>query len=217
MLFDDEYKRKILSLIEGGIKTFTEIKKFLRIESNQLSYHLNKMVKEKFLIKNKKGYNLGEKGKTVMPYLRYSKEFDLLPMVSVGVFIVKNNKVLLLKRKWEPFKGYYMGVSGKLKRYEDIFEAAEKRVKELVSVRIKNTNLICINNFISQTHHFVMFFFRATTTDKPDQGDWIDLKKLEGNIFPETEYILKNFLNAKKPEYISSFFNDKTGDFKVFS
>ena len=215
MLFDDEYKRKILSLIEGGIFTFTEIKKSLRIESNQLSYHLNNLVKNKILRKNKKGYNLTSQGKTIMPYLRYSQEFDLLPMVSVGVFIIKKNKVLLLKRKWEPFKDYYLGVSGKLKRYEDIFDAARKRVKECVGLNIKRLKLICINNFVSQHHHFVMFFFQATTNESLEQGEWFSLNKLGENVFPETKYVLKNFLNSKKIKYITSYFNDKTGHFKV--
>lgn len=217
MLLDDEIKRKILSLVEGGMSTFTEVKKVMRIESNQLSYHLNILVKDSLLSKTKEGYILTQKGKTFMPYLRYSYEHDLLPMTSVGVFITKGNKVLLLKRKWEPFKDYYLGISGKLKRYENVFGAAEKRVMELIGIKMNKLELFCINNFVSKSHHFVMFFFRATTKDYPKQGEWVDINKLGNNVFPETKYILKNFINSKKIVYINSYYDDQTGKFKILS
>jgi len=217
-MINKEYKRKILSLIEGEIINFGKIKKELRIESNQLAYHLNNLVKEKYLTKNENGYSLTPKSKTLMPYLRYNIEADLLPMVSIGVFVIKGDKVLLLKRKWEPFKEYYIGVSGKLKRFENLSEAIEKRAKELVGINIKNPKLFCINNFTSQTDHFVMFFFKATTNDIPEEGEWIELDKLEKvNVFPETKYILEKLLKTKSVKYMTSFFNDKTKKFNVFS
>ncbi|MGD9275912.1 MAG: NUDIX domain-containing protein [Candidatus Pacearchaeota archaeon] len=217
-MINEEYKRKILALVEGGLTSFSEIKKKLRIESNQLAYHIKNLVKNKFLSKSTKGYSLTQKSKTLMPYLRYASEFDLLPMVSVAVFVKKGDKVLLLKRKWEPFKEYYIGLSGKLKRFEDIYEAAKKRAKELTGIDIQNPKLFCINNFISQTNHFLMFFFRATTKDTPEDGEWVspnELKKI--NIFPETKYILEKVIKSKTPKYITSFFDDRTKKFKVFS
>jgi ADP-ribose pyrophosphatase YjhB (NUDIX family) len=215
MNISEEFKRKILALVEHGAASFTDIKKNLRIESNQLAYHLNNLVENKFLSKTKKGYALTETGKNLMPYMRYSREYDLLPMISVGVFIMRNNKVLLLKRAWEPFKDQYLGVSGKLKRFEDVFEAAKKRTRELVGVDLKKMELFCINNFVSQTNHFLMFFFKATTDDKPEQGEWFGINDLPAEIFPETKYVLEQIIGAKGIKYMSSFYDDKTQKFKV--
>ena len=217
-MINEEYKRKLLSLVESGVNLFSDLMKSLSIESNQLSYHLNNLTKHKLLKKTKEGYFLTIQGKNLMPYLRYSLEYDLLPMISVGVFIIKGDKVFLLKRKWEPFKDYYLGISGKLKRHEDVFEAAKKRVKELVNVEVKDLELFCVNNFTSQAHHFVMFFFKGKTDQVPEDGEWISLKELNKvNLFPENRYVLENLINSKSIKYMNSFSEDKTGKFSVLS
>ncbi len=110
---------------------FSEIEKALGIKSNTLAYHLDSMVKEGMLKKDEDDYVLSTHGEKLLPFFSHITQKitgGCLPVVLAA--IVKNGKILMLKRNKRPYQGYWGMPGGKLHLEESIEECALREVKE---------------------------------------------------------------------------------------
>jgi 8-oxo-dGTP diphosphatase len=70
--------------------------------------------------------------------------------IAVDVIIHKNNKVVLVKRTNEPFKGYFALPGGIMKLNETLKEAAEREALEETGLKVKIESLLGIFDEINR-------------------------------------------------------------------
>jgi len=113
--------------------------------------------------------------------------------VGVNVFVVKDNKLLLGKRKNVYGAGFWGLPGGHLEHKESMKVAAERELKEetgLCAVEFEFVNLV---NDTRQDEHYLQVGFLAKNVDagnvelrEPDKCEewkWFDLDNLPKNIF----------------------------------
>ena len=66
------------------------------------------------------------------------------PQVAVGAVVVKEGKILLVKRKKPPSKGQWAIPGGSVKLGETLKEATEREIREETGLRIKYPRNIVI-------------------------------------------------------------------------
>lgn len=134
--------------------------------------------------------------------------------VGFGVMILKNNKVLLGHRHEDPEKadselegaGKWTMPGGKLEFGELFEEGAKREVMEETGMELKDVSVICINNDIIETAHFITIGMFAEEFEgepkvmEPDEiteWKWFDIDNLpEPMFFPSTK-ILENYRQGK--------------------
>jgi ADP-ribose pyrophosphatase YjhB (NUDIX family) len=67
--------------------------------------------------------------------------YPIRPHVGVGVVIVYNNQLLLIKRKYEPDSGKWAIPGGHLELGEKTRDAAEREAFEETGIRVKTTSI----------------------------------------------------------------------------
>jgi 8-oxo-dGTP diphosphatase len=63
------------------------------------------------------------------------------PACAVGALIIRNGEVLLVKRRYEPYKGKWVIPSGFIEHGEDIREAAVREIAEETGLHVELTGL----------------------------------------------------------------------------
>jgi len=139
---------------------------------------------------------------------------SLKPRVGVGVMILKNNKVLLGQRNFDPKKadselhgeGTWTMPGGKLDFQEGLKEAGTREVFEETGIRLKILELISISNDAVPDNHFVTIGFlcndfegeaKVMEPDEITRWQWFDLDDLPSKVFPPSAKIIKNYLDKK--------------------
>ncbi|MFC1727959.1 NUDIX hydrolase [Nanoarchaeota archaeon] len=127
-----------------------------------------------------------------------------------GVMLLKDGKILLGKRHEDPEKassllngaGTWTMPGGKLDFGESFEEGAIREVLEETGINLKNVNVICVNNDLIETAHFItigMFskdFEGEPKVMEPDEiteWNWFSLDDLPSPIFPPSAKVLKNY------------------------
>ena len=64
------------------------------------------------------------------------------PRPTASIIIQRNNKILMAKRAWHPFRGYWDLIGGFVDYYETPEEAVVREVKEETGLIIKNPKLV---------------------------------------------------------------------------
>ncbi len=201
-------KHKIFELfLRSKRLRFSNIEKALAIKTNVLAYHLNSMMKEGMLLKDGDDYLLTTHGEKLLPFFAHITQQltgGCLPVVLAA--IVKNNKILLLKRKNRPYKGYWGMPGGKLHLEESIEECTVREVKEETGLDCTFSHVAAIvhervKESDTYTHAFLLFFVVVKLkTDKIKESDegkieWFPLKSLQpGRIIPSNYQMIKNHL-----------------------
>ncbi len=201
-------KHKIFELfLRSKRLRFSDIEKSLGIKTNVLAYHLNTMIKEGMLLKDGDDYLLSTHGEKLLPFFAHITQQltgGCLPVVLAA--IIKNNKILLLKRKNRPYKGYWGMPGGKLHLEESIEECTVREVKEETGLDCAFSHIAAIvhervKESDTYTHAFLLFFVVVKTkTDKIKESDegkteWFPLKDLQpGRIIPSNYQMIKNHL-----------------------
>jgi 8-oxo-dGTP diphosphatase len=133
--------------------------------------------------------------------------------VGFGVMILKNNKVLLGKRHEDPEKassllngaGTWTMPGGKLHFGESFEEGAKREVLEETGIKLKNRKVICVNNDMIETAHFVTIgvlcedFKGEPKVMEPDEiteWKWFDLDNLPSPLYFPSAKILENYKNS---------------------
>lgn len=134
---------------------------------------------------------------------------------NVCVFLKKENKVLLGKRKnsnW--MNGFYALPGGKIDDMEDVFSAAIREVKEEIGVEVKKQNLKVIHVLhLNEGKNLksVSFFLETKNWDgnpkkmepeKCEKWFWSDLENLPINTVENLKFVLKQI---NKNNFFSEF------------
>lgn len=123
------------------------------------------------------------------------------PGVGTGVFVFKNNTILMQKRTGSFGADSWSLPGGHLEYGEAIEACAAREVLEETSVKINNITFLAITNdfFESEGKHYITIFLKSDyesgeakpTDDKSTETKWFSLSELPENLFLP----LKNFLN----------------------
>jgi 8-oxo-dGTP diphosphatase len=134
--------------------------------------------------------------------------------VGFGVMILKNYQVLLGKRHEDPEKadslldgaGKWTMPGGKLKFQESFEQGAIRETKEECGIKLNKVSIICVNNDIIDTAHFVTLGLfcddfegepKVTEPDEITEWAWFDLDDLPSLLYFPTEKIIQNFKENK--------------------
>ena len=146
--------------------------------------------------------------------LLYMEEQKKKIGVGFGVMILKNYKVLLGKRHEDPEKassllngaGTWTMPGGKLHFGETFEEGAKRETMEETGITLKNVEVICVNNDMVETAHFItMGLFSDDFEGEPQilepdeitEWRWFDLNELPNPIYFPSAKVLENY-KAKK-------------------
>ncbi len=70
-----------------------------------------------------------------------TRKYPIRPHVGVGVLLIRNNHLLLVKRKYDPDAGYWSIPGGHLDLGEEVKKAAEREAYEETGFKVKVTKL----------------------------------------------------------------------------
>ncbi|MFW9950677.1 MAG: NUDIX hydrolase [Candidatus Thorarchaeota archaeon] len=76
------------------------------------------------------------------------RHYPIMPHIGVGVMLVRDNQLLLVKRKYNPDAGYWSIPGGHLDLGERVEDAAEREALEETGFKVKVTKLAGIINKI---------------------------------------------------------------------
>ncbi len=103
---------------------------------------------------------------------------DFWPRLAVGAIVLKDDKILLVKRKYPPSAGWWSLPGGHVKEGETLVEAVIRELKEETSLTAESaipfgiTEFIRLNNDGSVKYHYVIFDFLVDVIDgKPKPND----------------------------------------------
>jgi len=131
------------------------------------------------------------------------------PKIGLGVIIIKNNKVLLGKRKNSHGEGSWCFPGGHLEFNEEIEECGKREVLEETGIKIKNIKLGPFTNdiFKKEGKHYVTLFLiadyssgkvRVMETDKCEKWEWFEWDNLPKPPFLPIQNLLKQKFNPFK-------------------
>ena len=132
-------EKKILGAFLHNHKLkFNEIEKITKIRSNNLTYHLKKLIDKNILNKKADNYELTETSEDLIPYISDKK--SVLPVILSSI---KNTKgIFLYNRTKRPYKDKSSLPGGRIKLGETIHQAAERIMREKLRLncRFKKIN-----------------------------------------------------------------------------
>jgi len=134
--------------------------------------------------------------------------------VGFGVMLFRNGKILLGKRHEDPEKassllkgaGTWTMPGGKLDFGETFEEGAKREVLEETGIMLKNASIICVNNDVVETAHFVTLGLfsdsfegepKVMEPDEITEWKWFDLSNLPSPLYFPSAKILENYKQKK--------------------
>lgn len=134
-----------------------------------------------------------------------ARKYPQQPLLGVGAVILKNNKILLVKRKFEPKVGFWTLPGGMVELGEGLEYALKREIREECGIKIEPQKIIDVIDYIERDeedqvkYHYLLVDFEAKHTSgklapSSDVLDakWFDLSKLKRISLPEvTEKFLK--------------------------
>jgi ADP-ribose pyrophosphatase YjhB (NUDIX family) len=208
---------------------FNEIEKAIKIRSNMVSYHLEKMQEENILEKKEDHYQLTESAEKYVPIFANMIGEKLSPVPVILVAVTNQNKILMIKRNRRPYKDYLSMIGGKMLLDEDFKQASLRIVKDKTGL---DTEFISFNSIMQEKvktnnevkHNFILFFTKVKVKEEQfkhsEHGElkWFDIEDLNSeNTIPSDYWLLKNKLSAAV-EVLNAEMNDNEGllsDFKI--
>lgn len=105
-------------------------------------------------------------------YLESGRKYPKRPMAGVGALIMQGDKVLLIRRRYEPGEGKWSIPGGLIELGEKADEAVKREVKEEIGIDVEVEHLIDAADIIVREnekikYHFVLLGFLC----KPTSGD----------------------------------------------
>lgn len=86
------------------------------------------------------------------------------PVVGVGVVIIDEGRLLVVKRGREPGLGLWAVPGGKVRRGESLVAAAAREAHEETGLRVEIGEVVWVGEHIDDEHHIVLIDFLATIT-----------------------------------------------------
>ncbi len=130
--------------------------------------------------------------------------------VGFGVMMLRNGQVLLGRRHDDPEKadsllngaGKWTMPGGKLHFGESFEEGAKREVLEETGITLNSAEVLCVNNDIVETAHFVTIgllsedFVGEAQVMEPDEiteWKWLDFDNLPSPMYFPSEKVLNNY------------------------
>ncbi|MBU3941748.1 MAG: NUDIX domain-containing protein [Nanoarchaeota archaeon] len=131
---------------------------------------------------------------------------DKKPKVGVGVIVIKDNKVLLGKRKNSHGEGSWCFPGGHLEFNESLENCAKREVLEETGIEIKNIRFETITNdiFKDEWKHYITIFMlckhgsgeaKVMEPEKCEKWNWFEWNNLPEPLFLPIQNLLKKGYN----------------------
>jgi ADP-ribose pyrophosphatase len=141
------------------------------------------------------------------------REYRLLPRVGVGAIVIRDGRILLVKRGSSPGKGLWAPPGGLVELGETVREAAEREILEETGIIIRAREAFYIFDFIDRDkegkikYHYIIIDFLADyisgeprASDDASEVRWVAPQEVPGlAITPTTKKLLKqmNFIKDR--------------------
>lgn len=109
--------------------------------------------------------------------------------ISIDAVIIKDNKVLLIKRGVEPFKGYWGTPGGYIEWDESAEDAVRREVREETSMDVEDVKFVAVKTDPHRHPKQVIdLIYLVKTSGEPKFGDdtteaeWFDLDNLPSEL-----------------------------------
>lgn len=188
------------------------------VPSNKFAYHLNKLIDKKIIKKSGENYILTSEGIHLISSLDGVKLVEKKkPVTCVFIMGVKDNTILVNKRKKQPFLDYIGIPGGKVEFGDRLPQQAAQELLEETGLVANKLELRLITNFRTYdkesnelNHHVIGFFFLATELS----GDLINSNREGDNIFMTREDALKEKTYPDFEFFTEQMLSDRHLEFK---
>lgn len=129
------------------------------------------------------------------------------PQVGVGVIVIRDNTLLLGRRKSAHGRGHYSSGGGHLEYMEGFETAVRRELKEETGLEIGELDFLCLINLKEYApKHYVDIGFVAkwqggepmvAEPDKFESWDWYPLDRLPEPLFGAIPYYLEAYRTGK--------------------
>ena len=132
-------------------------------------------------------------------------------MIEIATCMVfSNKKILLLRRKKSPYKGWLAFLGGKIENSESIIDACKREIAEETGLKI-NPKFVCTLNenlihdarvkeqFKLHYHSYTIEDGQSYSLISGEEGEikWYDINSNLDELVPSDYFILYNYLNGK--------------------
>jgi len=123
-----------------------------------------------------------------------TRHYPIRPQVGVGVLLIRNKKLLLVKRRYHPDAGYWSIPGGHLDLGERVERAAEREALEETGFKVKVINLAGIIDKVMydkkgkiEYHYVLINYIVEQIEGDPNQAPIPDSDALEAKFVPFDE------------------------------
>lgn len=125
------------------------------------------------------------------------------PVVGVGVVLIQDNQILLIKRARDPERGKWAVPGGKVRKGESMRDAARREVAEETGLHVEVGDFAWLGEVINdQVHLVIVDYFGAVVGGDLQAGDdaedarWVSLDEASDYPLTMTMYDLVDTLRS---------------------
>ena len=163
-------------------------------DSSKFAYHLKCLEKEGLVEKKEQGYKLSIDGIRTIDHLTLASP---QPLVVVIIVVKRGDKVLVIEREKEPYKGTQEFCASKIYQDETLEEAAKDRIKRKLGL---TGEVIYKGIEFMQTkqdgellmHHHLHIFLAEEPEGEAKIGEWVSIEPFGAtHPLPQLHQVLK--------------------------
>ena len=141
----------------------------------------------------------------VIDFIRFKhkKNMTKCRKLATDAIIIKNNRIVLIKRKYNPYKNYYAFPGGHLNINETFEEACVREVREETSLKVRIRRLVNVYsspkrypgcNTISACYECAALSGYLKGGDDAAEAHWVSLSKLPKKMAFDHAQMIKDYI-----------------------